>query len=114
MLSYYNRLGQPISPEIWEQLSRDPAYKKVAGDRIVTPDGDAVISTVWLGIDHSFGFGKPLIFETMIFGGPADQYQDRYSTLAEAEAGHKWVLGIASRGAWGELNPDQENKKDTV
>lgn len=26
-----------------------------------------VVSTVFLGIDHSFGFGPPLLFETMVF-----------------------------------------------
>jgi hypothetical protein len=32
--------------------------------------------------------GPPILFETMIFGGPYDQYMDRYCTWAEAEAGH--------------------------
>jgi hypothetical protein len=53
------------------------------------------VSTVFLGLDHSFGDGKPLIFETMIFGGPHDQYQERYSTWDEAEAGHKKALELA-------------------
>lgn len=46
------------------------------------------VSTVFLGLNHQFGEGPPLIFETMVFGGPFDQEQDRYSTWAEAEAGH--------------------------
>lgn len=49
-----------------------------------------LISTVFLGIDHSFGLGgPPLLFETMIFGGKHDQYQDRYSTRQEAMKGHQ-------------------------
>jgi hypothetical protein len=48
----------------------------------------AEVSTVFLGLDHSFGDGPPLLFETMVFGGVCDQEQDRYSTWAEAEAGH--------------------------
>jgi len=47
------------------------------------------ISTVFLGIDHSFGREKPLLFETMIFGGEHDGYQERYSTYEQAELGHK-------------------------
>src|SRR5882757_3426775 len=48
------------------------------------------VSTVFLGLDHSFGSsGPPILFETMIFGGEHDQYQERYSTWEEAEAGHK-------------------------
>ena len=46
------------------------------------------VSTVFLGLDHSFGEGPPLVFETMIFGGELDQYQERYSTYQQAEAGH--------------------------
>jgi hypothetical protein len=30
------------------------------------------LSTIWLGLDHSFGHGPPLIFETMLFA-PADK-----------------------------------------
>jgi hypothetical protein len=53
--------------------------------------GKIKVSTVFLGIDHSFGDGPPLLFETMIFGGKyeEDEYQERYSTWAQAEAGHE-------------------------
>ncbi len=30
--------------------------------------GKIRISTVFLGLDHNWGLGKPLLFETMIFG----------------------------------------------
>ncbi len=46
------------------------------------------VSTVFLGLDHSFGGGTPILFETMIFGGEHDQYQDKYATYEEAEVGH--------------------------
>lgn len=49
---------------------------------------DVWISTVFLGLDHSFTGGTPILFETMIFGGPADQHQWRCATWAEAEAQH--------------------------
>lgn len=60
-------------------------------DRRVAQDviGDVKISTVFLGVDHSFGISKPLLFETMVFGGKFDQEQDRYSTWDEAVQGHK-------------------------
>ena len=54
--------------------------------------GNVRVSTVFLGIDHSFGVGKPLLFEKMIFGGKHDGYQDRYHTWKEAERGHKKAL----------------------
>jgi hypothetical protein len=62
----------------------ETADRRVANDII----GDVRISTVFLGLDHSFGDGPPLLFETMIFGGEHDQYQDRCSTWQQAEAQH--------------------------
>lgn len=57
------------------------------------------ISTVFLGLDHSWGGGPPLLFETMIFGGPHDGYQERCSTWAEAEGQHSQAMKLAKRGA---------------
>ena len=66
-------------------------------------DGGLHVSTVFLGIDHNFRLnGPPLLFETMIFGGPHDQYQDRYATKDEALAGHAKALRIAK----GEEQPE--------
>lgn len=55
-----------------------------------TPKGN--VSTVFLGLDHSFGSGPPLLFETMVFDGKLDGEQDRYSTWDEAIAGHKRMV----------------------
>lgn len=60
-----------------------------------TDAGGILISTVFLGMNHNFGDGCPLWFETMIFGGEHDGYQERYSTWDEAEAGHKSALKMA-------------------
>jgi len=51
--------------------------------------GDKRVSTVFLGINHQFGDGAPLLFETMIFGDEGDDYQTRCSTWAEAEEMHR-------------------------
>lgn len=63
---------------------------RVANDLV----GSYRVSTVFLGVDHAFGDGPPLVFETMIF--PEDSYKDlyceRYSTYEEAVAGHKRVV----------------------
>jgi hypothetical protein len=50
------------------------------------------VSTVFLGLDHSFGSGKPLLFETMIFGGSKDGNCYRYTTWDEALGGHNNIL----------------------
>lgn len=61
-------------------------------DRIVkrSIDGDVTVSTVFLGLDHSFNLfeGRPVLFETMVFGGQFDGDQRRYHTWHEALAGH--------------------------
>lgn len=57
-----------------------------------TTIGDVFVSTVFLGVDHRSHFSDPgplILFETMIFGGAADQYQERYETYKQAEEGHK-------------------------
>ena len=64
-------------------------------DRILKKDfvNGVEISTVFLGINHGFG-GPAKWFETMIFGGKHDQYQDRYSTYDEAMEGHQKALDL--------------------
>lgn len=61
-----------------------------SNDRIVkkTDVGDAHVSTVFLGAEHGFCNDEPLLFETMIFGGPLDGEQWRYCTWEQAEQGH--------------------------
>ncbi len=69
-------------------------------DRAVRDDiiGGVRVSTVWLGVDHNFYGGSPLLFETMVFSTPKDLndiYMKRYTTWDEAVEGHnraiKWV-----------------------
>lgn len=64
-----------------------------SADRHVAQDfvGDIRVSTVFLGYDHGW-HGTPVLFETMVFGGPLDGEQERYHTWEEAEAGHKIML----------------------
>lgn len=54
-------------------------------------DGGITVSTVFLGIDHQWGNGPPLLFETMVFGTD-DDMTERYSTWDEAQAGHDAVV----------------------
>lgn len=87
MSEYYSPEGEPIDVDEWARLWEDPAVKIVKKDTVC--DGLYDVSTVYLGMDHSFGYGPPLIFETMIFGsGPLDGEQWRYTTRDEALAGH--------------------------
>jgi hypothetical protein len=67
-----------------------------SADRIVakTEIGEAQVSTVFLGIDHNWGEGPPLLFETMIFGGEHNEYQERCSTWKQAEAEHERACAL--------------------
>lgn len=58
--------------------------------------GEVEISTVFLGIDHGFG-ETPLLFETMIFGSPLDEYQTRCSTWQQAEAMHQQAINTLTQ-----------------
>lgn len=95
MSEYYDRDGKPLTMMQWAQMLEkrgDENYKRVA--ETVLPDGKWV-STVWLGLDHQFGDGPPLIFETMVFpsrGEFGDLDCQRYSTEAEALAGHAQMV----------------------
>lgn len=52
-----------------------------------------LVSTVDLGINHNFGEGEPLYYETMIFDSNRnEEYMERYSTQEEATARHKEIL----------------------
>lgn len=69
----------------WGKWFETAKERRIGSDEF----GDVRVSTVFLGIDHNFGGeGPPIVFETMIFGGEHDQYQERYCTLEEAKAGH--------------------------
>lgn len=57
---------------VWSRWFENKYARRVAQDVI----GEASVSMVFLGLDHSFDDdGPPLLFETMIFGGLHDQDQ---------------------------------------
>lgn len=93
---YYDRSGKPIDMHQWAKWGEDVAYKRIRETTI----GDYWISTVWLGLNHNFGSGPPLIFETMVFyRGESDsdimdggEWMDRYSTEAQAVKGHERMV----------------------
>ena len=75
---------QPVKVDLMQWAGWFSKDRHVAKTEV----GDAEVSTVFLGLDHQYGDGPPLIFETLVFGGPLDQEMERYSTWEEAERGH--------------------------
>lgn len=70
------------------------AKRSEASDRTVAVSNihGSKVSTVFLGLDHSFDGGAPLLFETLVFGGDLDGEMDRYGTWDEAVAGHAAMM----------------------
>lgn len=71
--------------------------------------GEVVVSTVFLGMDHSFNGGTPVLFETMIFGGEYDQFQERYCNWDKAEEGHKVACELVNK-----IAIDRDKKLDDL
>jgi len=89
---YYILVGRDVIPAIsvmtWVRWFNE-------ADRTVarTDLGYALVSTVFLGLDHNIlGEGPPKLFETLVFGGPLDGEMVRYSTWDEAVEGHDAML----------------------
>ena len=77
-------------------LNENQDKKRVAKDDI----GAYWVSTVFLGLDHSFGDGPPVLFETMVFPHDSfsEEYCERCSTWEEAliqhQAGIEFAKGL--------------------
>lgn len=96
---------QPVDWLTWakwfETVGKDA--RRVAADSF--PDG-VVVSTVFLGHDHQyFEGGPPLLYETLVFEGPHDGEMARYTTRAEALAGHRAMCEVV-RGPSRFYGPD--------
>lgn len=85
----------------------DPGVdKKIAVEDATDPEGrEFCVSTVFLGLDHQYGDGPPLVFETMIFASKdgeitdwCERWGDRYSTIDGARAGHADAVQMVRDG----------------
>lgn len=87
--------GELKPAELMEWAHWFEAACRHIGDTLV---GDIHISTVFLGLDHSFGGAGPVLFESMAFGPDSkEQACERYRTLEEAVVGHRaMVAGVVA------------------
>lgn len=64
-------------------------YETADRSLMETKCGAVRVSTVFMGLDHGFGSVEPILWETMVFGGPLDGEEERYSTREDALEGHE-------------------------
>ena len=62
----------------------------------------ARVSTVFLGLDYGYGDRdspdyQPILWETMVFGGEYDEYQERYTSHEEALKGHERMVELVKQ-----------------
>lgn len=93
-IGYYDMDGNPMSMEEWaEYYGHD---RHIGSTYIRRRHKTFYVSTVWLGLDHGFGWegGPPIIFETMVFerGLFNDLDMARYATKEQARVGHRRMV----------------------
>jgi hypothetical protein len=96
---YYILEGHELRVATWEEYvawvgQGFEETKRVAKDTV----GDAEVSTVFLMIDHNWGDGPPVLFETMVFGPDMGEPCWRYTTWDKAKAGHDRVVAALKAG----------------
>jgi len=96
-MDFYILVGRTpilVNMETWSEWFGETDRRRVA----VTKVGDAGVSTIFLGINHNYSRqGPPILFETMIFGGPLDGDMWRCATYTQAEAQHNAAVALATK-----------------
>lgn len=89
MQLWFNTDLQPIDAMEADALLRDDLARRVTHTALTTSKGRVEVSTIFLVLNHAFMAGvPPLLWETMVFGGPDDMAQRRYSSREAALVGH--------------------------
>ena len=89
----------PVTIEEWAEWFAQPANSRVALTEIAL---GIAVSTVFLGLDSRQSmydrhghFQLPMLFETMIRGGPDDSWCERSGTWEEAVVAHEKAVLVA-------------------
>lgn len=86
----------------WGRWMEDAGQSRVVKQETV---GTLWVSTVFLGLDHSYGLGQPALFETMVFANKPpkalseDLYLERCSTWELALEQHRTAVQWAKERA---------------
>jgi hypothetical protein len=93
--------NQPVAVSVREAskwIEENPTKKQIGFDILEDENGNEIsVSTVFLGLDHSWNNKGLILWETMIFGGINDQYQERYSSYEDALEGHQRAIDLIKK-----------------
>jgi len=87
--------GEPLAVEdvhvwgTWFEQARKDRRLVIAQDKDESGATTVMVSTVFLALDHSFGHGPPVLWETLVLGGVLDGEMDRYCSRDDALRGHQ-------------------------
>jgi hypothetical protein len=97
--------GEPLAEpdvRVWGRWLDDHGPDRVVARTVVPADAEGeapdTVSTVFLGLDHSYHGGPPVLWETCILTGPYKGYMVRYTTRFAAVEGHDHVVRSLLRG----------------
>ena len=96
----------------WAHWLEHPDNRIVALTQITS---QAYVSTIFIGIDHRWpGYppGPPILYETVIFGGPLDGEGARYCSHDDAMTGHKMYVKRARKAA-GQKITEEAHKEES-
>lgn len=84
----HGKLAVPETDLLKWSMWMETNERQIALTRI----GGCVVSTIFLGIDHNWGRGSPLLFETKVFRGGVSGEDWRCETWDEADKLHKYTV----------------------
>lgn len=93
-----DRVPYEVDFETWARGCSDPKCIVKQESANEGTDSECWVSTRFFGIGECFT-GMPF-FETMIFDGPLDLYQERCKTYEQALEQHATALACLKAGSW--------------
>jgi hypothetical protein len=95
----------------WLDQAFKDGSRTVAKTNIQHSGGMVRVSTVFLGLDHSFGEGPPILFETLANGDGVIEEMERYHTWTDAEIGHSDMVDNILNSFEGEIVDGLQKEK---
>ena len=85
--------GEPVQCDVltwgvWLQTADRARVIAADRDEGAAPGG-VEVSTIFLGLNHQWREGPPVLWESLVFGGPLAGTQRRYASRADALRGHQ-------------------------